>query len=135
MNLSKGGQEPNVCIMPEMSVESKVEQPESKTYRCRQRSELRLRNVFNLAEDVCIKSTTCVSSFSNTQGQLTGLTPLTNVGFSPIQGVNPLESRSQFTSTSISSLTMLDKSSHLGFEISGVIVRKFRARQFQKMEL
>ena len=49
LKLSKGGQEPNVCLMPEMSVKSKVELPESKTSRCRQRSERRSRKVFNLA--------------------------------------------------------------------------------------
>ena len=58
---------------------------------------------FSAVEDVCTKSTTCVSSFSNHQGQLTGLTPLTNVAFSSIQRINPLEFRSQFTSTPISS--------------------------------
>lgn len=58
---------------------------------------------FSAAEDVCIKSTTCVSSLSNNQGQLTGLTPVTNVAFSPIQRINPLEFRPQFTSTPISS--------------------------------
>ena len=58
---------------------------------------------FSAAKDVCPESTTCVSSFTNNQGQLTGLTTLTNVAFSPIQRVNSLEFRPQFTSTPISS--------------------------------
>ena len=61
---------------------------------------------FSATEDVSIKSTTCVSSFSINQGQLTGLTPLTNVAFSPIQRVNPLEFRPQFTSSPTSSLAL-----------------------------
>ena len=36
-------------LLPEMSVESKVKLPKSKTSRCRQRSERRPRKVFNLA--------------------------------------------------------------------------------------
>ena len=59
---------------------------------------------FSAAKDVCSESTTCVSPFSNDQGQFTGLTTLTNVVFSPIHRVNPLEFRPQFyTSTPISS--------------------------------
>ena len=58
---------------------------------------------FSVAKDVCPESTTCVSSFSHNQGELTGLTTLTNVAFSPIQRVNPFEFRPQFTSTAISS--------------------------------
>ena len=45
---------------------------------------------FSAAEDVYVKSTICVSSCSNNQGQLTDLTPLINVGFSTIQRINPL---------------------------------------------
>ena len=101
MNLSKGGQEPNVCIMPDMSVERKLRQPESKTYHAKASKCLH----FSAPK----YKITCVSSFSNKKGQLTGLTPLTNVGFSPIQCFNPLESRPQFTSTSIASLTMLEQ--------------------------
>ena len=109
MNVSKVGQDPNFCLMPEMSVESKVERPGSKTSRCRQRSgkfwigRTSKSLQFSAAKDVCPESTTCVSSFSNNQGQLTGLTTLTNVAFSQIQRVNPLEFCPQFyTSTPVS---------------------------------
>ena len=70
---------------------------------------------FSAAKDVCPESTTCVSSFSHNQGELTGLTTLTNVAFSPIQRVNPLEFRLQFTSTPISSSALANH--HVKFSV------------------
>ena len=60
--------------------------PVSSTIRAKASKSLQ----FSGAEDVCVKSTICVSSCSNNQGQLTDLTPLINVGFSIIQRINPL---------------------------------------------
>ena len=79
---------------------------------------------FSAAEDVCIKSTTCVSSFRNYQGQLTGLTPLSNLAFSPIQRINPLEFRPQFTSTPISSSALANHYVKVSVQYPSKIVNK-----------